>query len=620
MTEHLWRRLRAPLAALFVITLLATSCGGDDADDSGAADAAAARAEADQAAATAAEAEAALADAMAEADSAAAAAAEAETALADAMAQAEGVDPEVVADLEQQLQAAQDAAAAAEAAAAEAAAAAEEAGMAAEEAAVEEAAPAGDPGRITIAVTTEPSTLDPQAVNDRSSRVVTFNLFESLLGRASDTALVPVLATGLPEIVDDDTWRFQVREGVTFHDGQALDAQAVADSLNRMLHPDYRALTQRDSYIDGILSAEVVDEFTVDIHTDGVNAILPLQIAQLPVIAPGTGDTVGENPVGTGPYMLESWERGQQITAVRNPDYWGEAPPIDAFSVRIIPDKQTSLAALLTGEVDLVLDILPEQVPLVPQALSVAAPEFSYITINALRPELSPPEIRIAMNLAVDKQLIADTLYEGYATPNNAQHLAPGNLGFNPDIGPFPYDPDQASEIMAAAGYDEDNPLRVDLYAPWDRYLRGKETAEFVAKSLNDIGFDVRTQLAEWTAFRAGSRIKGDQPGAYDLRYGWNSNEWFDGARTRSHVICPDQGGTSSKLCDEEVTARFLEAIAITDQDRRASLYQEGWALLHENPHAIYLLQQDLIYGASERLVYEPRLDDEYPVAEMSFR
>ena len=119
---------------------------------------------------------------------------------------------------------------------------------------------------------------------------------------------------------------------------------------------------------------------------------------------------------------------------------------------------------------------------------------------------------------------------------------------------------------MAAAGYDEDNPLRVDLYAPFDRYLRGKETAEVVAKSLNDVGFDARVQLAEWTAFRAGSRIKGDQPGAYDLRYGWNSNEWFDGARTRSHVICPDQGGTSSKLCDEEVTARFLEAIAITDQ------------------------------------------------------
>ena len=103
--------------------------------------------------------------------------------------------------------------------------------------------------------------------------MVTSNLFESLLGRDAATVLVPVLATGFPEAVDDDTWRFSVREGVTFHDGQALNAQAVADSLNRMLDPDYS--TQRDSYIRNIASAEVVDEYTVDIHTDGINAVLP---------------------------------------------------------------------------------------------------------------------------------------------------------------------------------------------------------------------------------------------------------------------------------------------------------------------------------------------------------
>ena len=325
--------------------------------------------------------------------------------------------------------------------------------------------------------------------------------------------------------------------------------------------------------------------------------MLLAQLAQLPVIAPGTGDTVGENPVGTGPYVFESWDRGQQITAVRNPDYWGEAPSVDAFSVRFIPDKQTSLAALQAGEVDLVLDLLPEQVDLVPQPLSVPAPEYSYMTINALRPELSPPEVRVAMNLAVDKELIAETLYEGFARPNHAQHLSPGMLGFNPDIGPFPYDPDRAREIMAEAGYDEENRLRVDIYAPISRYLRGVETAAEVAEKLNAVYFEARVQLAEWTTFRAGSRIGGEEPGAYDLRYGWNSNEWFDGARTRSHVTCPDQGGTSSKLCDEEVTKWFEEAGSTTDQDLRSILYQRAWARLHENPHAIYLLRQDLIFG-----------------------
>ena len=612
--RNIWKRLRVPLAALFVLALVAASCGDDEADEPVAA--------VDTAALDAAEADAAAAQAdadaaRAEAEAAAAAAADAEAALADAMAAAdtdEGVDDAAVAELEAQLAAAQEAAEEAAARAEEAEMAAEEAAMAVEEEMVEEevAAPTGDPGSVTIAVTTEPSTLDPQAVNDRSSRVVTSNLFESLLGRDSTGVLVPVLATSYMG-VDDDTWRFEIREGVTFHDGQALNAQAAADSLNRMLDPDYS--TQRDSYIERIVSGEAVGEFTLDIHTDGVNAVLLLQLAQLPVIAPGTGETVGENPVGTGPYMFESWDRGQQITAVRNPSYWGEAPSIDAFSVRFIPDKQTSLAALQAGEIDLVLDILPEQVALVPQPLSVPATEYSYMTINAHRPELSPPEVRIAMNLAVDKALISETLYEGFARPNNAQHLSPGMLGFNPDIGPFPYDPDGATAMMEEFGYNEDNPLRVDIYAPIGRYLRGVETAQVVAQNLNDVGFDARVQLAEWTTFRAGSRIKGDQPGAYDLRYGWNSNEWFDGARIIGHVTC---GGSSSKLCDEEVTALFEQGGSTNDQELRNILYQRAWARLHENPHAIYLLQQDLIYGASERLAWQPRLDDEYYVAEMS--
>ncbi|MYE97319.1 MAG: hypothetical protein F4X28_08240 [Acidimicrobiaceae bacterium] len=604
--RYIRKRLGVPLAALFVLSLIAAGCGDDEAD-------APAAPVADTAAVDAAQAEADAA--RAEAEAAAAAFADAEAALAEAEAAAAAASAEQQAEAQAALEAAQAEAAAAQEAAAEAESAAEAAAAALAEATAEPepAAPAGDPGRVVIAVTTEPSTLDPQAVNDRSSRVVTANLFESLLGRDASTALVPVLATSFPESVDDDTWRFTVREGVTFHDGQALNAQAVADSLNRMLHPDYS--TQRDSYIRNISSAEVVDAYTVDIHTDGVNAVLPLQIAQLPVISPGPGETVGENPVGTGPYMLESWDRGQQITAVRNADYWGDVPSIDAFTVRFIPDKQTSLAALQAGEVDLVLDILPEQVDLVPQALSVPATEYSYMTINALRPELAPPEVRVAMNLAVDKDLIAETLYEGFAAPNNAQHLSPGMLGFNPDIGPFPHDPDTARGLLAQHGWNEDNPLPVEIYAPIGRYLRGVETAQAVATSLNDVGFDAEVRLAEWTRFRAGSRIKGDQPGAYDLRYGWNSNEWFDGARTRSHVTCD---GSSSKLCDEYVTEQFEQAGSTTDQDLRDVLYQRAWARLHENPHAIYLLQQDLIYGATERLVWEPRLDDEYLVSEMA--
>ena len=344
--RRIWKRLRVPLTALFVLALVAASCGDDEADEPVAAVDAAAL---DAAEAGAASAEADAATARAEADAAAAAAAEAEAALAEAMAAAgtdEGVDPAAVAELEAQLQAAQDAATAAESRAEEAEAAAEEAAMAVEEETEEEvAAPTGDPGSVTIAVTTEPNTLDPQSVNDRNSRVVTSNLFESLLGRDSTGALVPVLATSR-ESVDADIWRFQIREGVTFHDGQALNAQAAADSLNRMLDPDYP--TQRASYIDGIVRAEVVGEFTLDIHTDSINAVLEAQVAQLPVIAPGTGETVGRNPVGTGPYKFESWDS-------RPADYCGAQSrllgrgTVDRRFLRALHPRQSDVAGRPAG-------------------------------------------------------------------------------------------------------------------------------------------------------------------------------------------------------------------------------------------------------------------------------
>ena len=464
---------------------------------------------------------------------------------------------------------------------------------------------------LVIAVSTEPSTLDAQAVNDRSSRVVTANIFETLLTRTADGVLVPGLAESF-EAFDDDTWRFSLRSGVTFHDGSAFNAESAAFSLNRMLDEEYE--TQRSSYIRNIVDAVAVDELTLDINTDGINAVLPLQVAQLPMIPLDVGDEINDAPVGTGPYMFEAWNRGESIAAVANPDYWGDTVSIDSFQIRFISDAQTALAALQAGEVDLVLDILPEQVDLVPVAKSVPATEFSFVQFNTYKEELSDPRVRIALNLAVDKELIAETLYGGYARPNAAQHLSETMLGYNDSLEAFPYDPDRARELLAEAGYADG--FELTMNAPIGRYLRAEESAEYIAQAFTDVGVDTTVRLWEWNEFRTAGRIAGTEPDAFDLRYAWNSNEWFDAARITSHVTC---GGSSSKICDERVTALFEQGVTTLDQDERDRIYQEAWAGLNANPHAVYLLQQDLIYGLSERLAWEPRLDDEYLVASMSF-
>lgn len=463
---------------------------------------------------------------------------------------------------------------------------------------------------ITIAVSTEPSTLDGQVANDRNARVVTGNLFESLIKRDRQAQLTPGLATSWSS-VDESTWEFTLRDGVVYHDGSPFTAESAAYSINRMVAEDFE--TQRGSYIDGILGAEVAGDLTVRVLTDGPNAILPLQMAQVPMVPLDAGAEINDTPIGTGPYKFESWSRGQSITATRFDDYWGDAGQIASFTVRVIPDAQTALAALQAGEVDLVLDILPDQVDLAPKIESVPATEFSYIAFNTYVDELSDPRVRIAMNLAIDKELIAEAIYSGYGRPNQAQHMTPESLGFNDDISSYPFDPDQARALLAEAGYPDG--FSIELNVPIGRYLYGEETAQLVAQQLGDIGIDTEIVLWEWNEYRTAARIKGEEEGAFDLKYGWNSNEWFDASRVGSHITC---GGGSSKICDPIIDENYEIGATSVDQNVRDEAYQVAWARLHENPHSIYLLQQDLIYGLSENLNWSPRLDDEYFVAEMS--
>jgi peptide/nickel transport system substrate-binding protein len=465
-------------------------------------------------------------------------------------------------------------------------------------------------GSLVIAVTTEPSTLDAQLVNDRNSRVVYANLYENLLARDTAGQVQPALAVSF-ENTAEDTWTFELRPDVTFHDGTTFDSEDVVFSIERMISEDFD--TQRTSYTDGITGATAVDADTVEIHTDGPLATLPVQLTQVPIVSPEAAETLDTNPVGTGPYRFVEWETGVSITAERNPDYWGEAPAIDDFTVRFIADNQTALSALQAGEVDLVIDILPEQRDQAPVALSIPAAEFSYIAFNTYLPALEDPRVRVAFNMAIDKELLAETVYLGEAQPNHAQHLSEGMLGYNPDLGPIAYDPEGAQALLEEAGYPFDEVI--ELNVPIGRYLKGEETVEFVAAQLADIGVNTEIISTDFNTYREAGRIPGTEEGAMDLKYGWNSNEFLDGGRILSHVTCD---GPSSKICIPEVDELMELGATSLDPAVREQAYQDMWAILHENPYSIYLLQQNLLYGTSERLQWEPRVDDEYFVATMS--
>ena len=143
---------------------------------------------------------------------------------------------------------------------------------------------AAKPSRpMVIAVSTEPSTLDGQAVIDRNSRVASGNIFESLLDRGANGQVITWLAESYKP-VNDTTWRFRLRKNVKFHNGEPFNAEAAAFSVNRIVDKEYK--TQRASYIENIKGAKAVDEYTIDVMTDGANAVLPVQMTQLVMVPP----------------------------------------------------------------------------------------------------------------------------------------------------------------------------------------------------------------------------------------------------------------------------------------------------------------------------------------------
>lgn len=463
---------------------------------------------------------------------------------------------------------------------------------------------------LVIAVPTEPSTLDPQLVNDRSTRVVTSSIFETLLFRDKKHKVQPLLAESY-NLVNPTTWRFVLRKGITFHNGDPFNADSVVLSFTRILDPKFG--TQRTSYLEAISKAVKVDDYTVDVVTTVPSATLPIQVTAIPMIPVKGAATLGTNPIGTGPYKFDEWNRGRYVAVKRNDAYWGaNKGKIAEYRVRVIPDNQTALAALQTGEVDLVLDLLPEQRALAPKYASVGSSEFSYGAFNTYKKELSDKRVRLAINMAIDRNKLVQTIFQGQAKPNDSQHLTEGMLGYNDKLGPYPYDLDKARALMKAAGYEYGMNLTINV--PIGRYLKAEETAEFIASSLAKININVEVKRLDFDTFRSAGRIKGTAAGAMDIKLAWNSNEFADGSRIIAHITCD---GSSSKYCNKEVDKLMDEATKTQNQDERAAKYQKVWALLYDDPYSIMLLQQNLIYGLSKRLQWEPRLDDEYYIQDM---
>jgi peptide/nickel transport system substrate-binding protein len=401
---------------------------------------------------------------------------------------------------------------------------------------------------------------------------------------------------------------------VTFHNGEPFNAEAVVFSVERIINPDFNS--EQLSFFETLTGAEAVDEFTVNILTNGPDPILPSRMYWMKMVPPGyygdASNALDSAPVGSGPYRFVSWERGAEVVLEANPDYWGGAPAIGRVVIRTIPEESTRLAALQAGEVDLIRDLIPEQIEAAPVAKHTPGLEFPIIRLNNKEGVLQDVRLRQAMNYAVDKEGLAEALFGGYAVLAQGQILTPGHFGFNPNLAPYPYDPARAMELIAEAGYDGSV---IDFYGESGRWLKDKETIEAVAAQLNEVGLNVQVQIFEFTQYLDYVFATENQP---QIIYVSHDNTLLDADRTMSaYFTCT---GRISSYCNEEVTQLIDAARTETDVAAREEMYHQALQIAYDEAALIYMLNVENIYGLSERLNWEPRLDNKILFATMALQ
>ena len=493
---------RLLLVAVLAVGLVAASCGGDDeeaAPDTSAADAAAL----EQAQADAAAAEDAAAAAAAEADAAAARAAEAEAALDAAMAEAEGAmdaDSSAVAELEAALEAAEAAAAAAMAEAEEAAAEAEEAAAEAEaaaaalEAAEAEAMAAPEPEPdtfdIRIAIGPDIQDMDPQRSNAVWNTIMLWgNVTEGLVTTDDNGVVIPELAESF-ELMDDNlTWRFKLREGITFHNGEPFNAEAVKFSLDRIAGEEFGSLIA--NYFKDYATTTIVDEYTVDVMTAQTSPdfLVTLTSAQMvpPVYSASYPTAQNNHPIGTGPYTFTS-RSADQVMITKNADYWGGPPPgPDTVTGYARPEVSSRIAGLAAGnEFEVALDIPGDLVGEVPTASYNAPSGTMMLWLNGFNGITADPRVREAIVLAVDQEGIRTALIGAEnSVSGQCQFGVPGNAGYNPNLAEQGYDPDRARQLIEEAGAVGGT---LKFAVPTGRYAAGEDIAEIVVDQLSAVG------------------------------------------------------------------------------------------------------------------------------------
>ncbi len=347
----------------------------------------------------------------------------------------------------------------------------------------------GNSDTIRIATALAQNSLAPGEATGLPDATVIRTMFEGLVG-FTDGELVNELAASWEANEDATAYTFELREGVTFHDGTPFNAQAVKDYYDWVMDEDSIAARARGQ-LGAMTSVEVVDDNTVRINLDAPNGafIFLLATSNARIASPASvqefGADLTRHPVGTGPFRFVSWEEGQRVVVERNPDYWGDPAHVARLEFVVVNNAATRVAMLQSGEVHYIEGLPPQLVPTIEadanlEVLSGPTNFLRILQLNTTKEPFTDERVRQALNYAVDKQVLANVAYNGFATVMTAP--IPASAFGHVEQPAYAYDPERARELLTEAGYPDGFSMTVLTFTGDEYRMAGQVLQQMFAQ------------------------------------------------------------------------------------------------------------------------------------------
>jgi peptide/nickel transport system substrate-binding protein len=489
---------------------------------------------------------------------------------------------------------------------------------------------------LRIGLAADVTSLDPHFLNVAPNNNAAWQIFDALVHVDANARLVPGLAVSW-RAVDPTTWEFKLRKGVKWHDGSDFTVADVVFSLDR---PATLAASPGPftGFVKPIVAKKIIDPWTLQLKTAAPYAMLPYDLNSVFIVSKKAASGAstedfnsGKAAIGTGPYKLLRFARGDRIELARNDAYWGaqngKLAPWDKVTLRILPADTARIAALLAGDVDAI-----ENIPTADLTRLKANPEFRleqkiswrtmflhldqyrdhppHVIDKSGKPLAKNPfkdaRVRLAMAKAINRRALVEHVMEGYA-------IAAGNLvsppvfGYVATLKPEIYDPEAAKKLLAQAGYPDGFALTLD--APNDRYVNDEQLAQALAQMLARVGIQTKVETMPASVYFAKARA-----GEFSFALlGWGS---FSGDLALRALLATPNAAKGygawnwGRYSNAKVDALLEQGFATLDEKKREALARDAATLALKDVPVILLHHQLASWAMKKSIAYTARTDE----------